>query len=52
MKFDIGGSKMQMEMTPLADASAHGRLEIVQALVKNDAEVNCVSQVSPNLLVL
>ena len=46
MKFNIGGSKLRMEMTPLADASSRGRLEIVQALVENKAEVNCISQVS------
>ena len=37
---------MPMEMTPLADASARGRLEIVQVLVENKAEVNSVSEVS------
>ena len=45
-KFDLAGSEMPMEMTPLADASARGRLEIVQALVENKAEVNSISEVS------
>ena len=45
-KFDLAGSEMPMVMTPLADASAHGRLKIVQALVENNAEVNSVSEVS------
>jgi len=45
-KFNLAGTEMPMEMTPLADASARGRLEIVQALVENKAEVNSISEVS------
>lgn len=45
MKFDLVGSEMPIEMTPLAVASSHGMLKIVQALVKSNAEVNSVSEV-------
>lgn len=45
-KFNLAGVEMPVQMTPLADASAQGRLEIVQALVENKAEVNALSEVS------
>lgn len=45
-KFNLAGTEMPVQMTPLADASARGRLEIVQALVENKAEVNALSEVS------
>ena len=45
-KFNLAGMEMPVQMTPLADASGRGRLEIVQALVENKAEVNALSEVS------
>ena len=36
---------MLMEMTPLADASARGNMEIVELLVESRAEVNATSPV-------
>ena len=45
-KFNLGGIETPVQMTPLADASARGRLEIVQVLVENKAEVNALSEVS------
>ena len=46
IKFNLAGMEMPVQMTPLADASGRGRLEIVQALVENKAEVNALSEVS------
>jgi len=43
-KFDCAGVEMARETTPLAVASACGSLEIVKALVENDAEVNSISE--------